>query len=53
MSREAARRRAYFELDAYSPQQIAEKVETIGVAKARLPAPSIFLLPWSPAGSSA
>jgi len=26
-----------FELDAYSPHQIAEKVETIGVAKARLP----------------
>ena len=44
MSRAAARRRAYFELDAYSPRQIAEKVETIGVAKARLPAAAMFLL---------
>lgn len=33
-----------FELDAYSPQQIAEKVETIGVAKARLPLLAVFML---------
>jgi formate transporter len=28
---------ALFELDAYSPRQIAERIEAIGVAKARLP----------------
>lgn len=33
-----------FELDAYSPHQIAEKVETIGVAKARLPKFAVFML---------
>jgi formate/nitrite transporter len=33
-----------FELDAYSPKQIAEKVETIGVAKARLPVLAVFML---------
>jgi formate/nitrite transporter len=33
-----------FELDVYSPQQIAEKVETIGVAKARLPPLAVFML---------
>jgi formate/nitrite transporter len=33
-----------FELDAYSPKQIAEKVETIGVTKARLPALAVFML---------
>jgi formate/nitrite transporter FocA (FNT family) len=33
-----------FELDAYSPHQIAEKVETIGVAKARLPSLAVFML---------
>ena len=33
-----------FDLDAYSPQQIAEKVESIGVAKAYLPAlPTLML----------
>jgi formate/nitrite transporter len=33
-----------FELDAYSPKQIAEKVETIGVTKARLPVLAVFML---------
>jgi formate transporter len=33
-----------FELDAYAPNQIAEKVETIGVAKARLPPFVVFML---------
>ena len=33
-----------FELDAYSPHQIAEKVETIGVTKARLPSLAVFML---------
>ena len=33
-----------FELDAYSPPQIAEKVETIGVAKARLPLLAVLML---------
>lgn len=33
-----------FELDAYSPRQIAEKVETIGVTKARLPVLAVFML---------
>lgn len=33
-----------FDIDAYSPQQIAEKVESIGVAKAHLPAlPTLML----------
>lgn len=33
-----------FEIDAYSPQQIAEKIETVGVTKARLPVLAMFLL---------
>jgi formate transporter len=33
-----------FELDAYSPTQIAEKVETVGVVKARLPLPAMTML---------
>lgn len=30
--------------DAYSPQEIADKVETVGVAKARLPLPAMAML---------
>jgi formate transporter len=30
--------------DAYSPQEIADKVETVGVAKARLPLPAMVML---------
>jgi len=33
-----------FGLDAYSPRQIAERVETVGVAKARLPLLPMFML---------
>lgn len=33
-----------FELDAYSPRQIAERVESIGVTKARLPFLPLFML---------
>src|SRR5512132_1028462 len=33
-----------FDFDAYSPTQIAAKVETIGVAKARLPLLSMLML---------
>jgi len=33
-----------FEFDAYSPQQITEKIETVGVAKARLPLVPMFML---------
>jgi formate transporter len=33
-----------FEFDAYSPQQIAERVEAVGVAKARLPLLTLWLL---------
>ncbi|MBL0121568.1 MAG: formate/nitrite transporter family protein [Betaproteobacteria bacterium] len=33
-----------FDLDAYSPKQIAARVETIGVAKARLPLLSMLML---------
>jgi formate transporter len=33
-----------FDFDAYSPKQIAAKVETIGVAKARLPLLSMLML---------
>ncbi len=33
-----------FGFDAYSPAQIAERVETVGVAKARLPLVSLILL---------
>ena len=33
-----------FGLDAYSPRQIAERVETVGVAKARLPLLPMFIL---------
>lgn len=33
-----------FDFDAYSPQQIAERVETAGVAKARLPLTQMVLL---------
>jgi formate/nitrite transporter len=33
-----------FEIDAYSPRQIAEKLETIDVTKARLPALAVFML---------
>jgi formate/nitrite transporter FocA (FNT family) len=33
-----------FELDACSPRQVAEKVETIGVTKARLPVLAVFML---------
>lgn len=33
-----------FEFDAYTPKQIAKRVETVGVAKARLPFLPMFLL---------
>jgi formate transporter len=33
-----------FGLDAYSPREIAARVETVGVAKARLPLPAMALL---------
>jgi formate/nitrite transporter len=33
-----------FELDAYSPRQIAERVENVGVTKARLPLLPLFML---------
>ncbi len=33
-----------FDFDAYSPQQIAERVETVGVAKARMPLLQMALL---------
>ena len=33
-----------FEFDCYSPKQIAERIETIGVAKARLPILTLALL---------
>ena len=35
---------ALFEFDAYSPREIAERVETVGVAKARLPLLSMLVL---------
>src|SRR5687767_12385984 len=35
---------ALFEFDAYSPSQIAERVQTVGVAKARLPLLSLVML---------
>ena len=35
---------AIFGFDAFSPKEIAERVETIGVAKARLPLPSLIML---------
>jgi formate transporter len=35
---------AMFEFDAYSPQQIAERVEAVGVTKARLPLLTLWLL---------
>ena len=35
---------ATFEFDAYTPEQIADKVETIGVRKARLPTLGLALL---------
>ena len=35
---------AVFEFDAYSPQQIAEQIEAVGVAKARLPLLAMFML---------
>lgn len=33
-----------FDLDAYSPQQIARRIESVGVAKARLPLLAMFML---------
>ena len=33
-----------FGFDAFSPQQIAERVQSVGVAKARLPLLSMFML---------
>ena len=33
-----------FGFDCYSPREIAERVETVGVAKARLPLPAMFML---------
>jgi formate/nitrite transporter len=33
-----------FELDAYSPRQIAERIQSIGVTKARLPLLPLFML---------
>ena len=33
-----------FNMDAYSPQQIAERVDNIGVTKARLPLLSMAML---------
>jgi formate transporter len=35
---------AVFDIDAYSPAQIAAKVEAVGVVKARLPLPALALL---------
>lgn len=35
---------AVFDFDAYSPQQIADKLEAIGVRKARLPVRGLFML---------
>ena len=35
---------AVFEFDAYSPQQIAEQIEAVGVVKARLPLLAMFML---------
>jgi formate/nitrite transporter len=37
-------RMAVFEFDAYSPRQIAERIEALGVAKARLPPAATFML---------
>jgi formate/nitrite transporter FocA (FNT family) len=33
-----------FGFDRYSPKEIAERVETVGVTKARLPLSSLFIL---------
>ena len=41
---------AVFELDAYSPQQIAERIQTVGVAKARLPVLAMLMLGISAGG---
>jgi len=35
---------AVFEIDAYSPRQIAEQVQAVGVVKARLPLLAMFML---------
>ena len=37
-------------LDAYSPREIAERIENVGVAKARLPLLSIVMLGMLAAG---
>jgi formate transporter len=33
-----------FGLDAYSPREVAERIESVGVTKARLPLPTMFML---------
>ena len=34
-----------FGLDAFAPREIAERVENVGVAKARLPLPAMLIIP--------
>ena len=41
---------AVFEIDAYSPQQIAERVQAVGVVKARLPTLAMVMLGISAGG---
>jgi formate/nitrite transporter FocA (FNT family) len=41
---------AVFEIDAYSPRQVAEQVQAVGVVKARLPPLAMLMLGISAGG---
>jgi hypothetical protein len=44
---------AVFEIDAYSPRQVAAQVQAVGVVKARLPLLAMFMLGVCAGDSSA